>query len=90
MVAVGGYAFYGDTQLTTISVPSAASVGDQALANCTALTYLNAAQVTTWGTDVFSGIVGQTITLVVADAAQASVSSVAELITNNTVTLQYP
>jgi hypothetical protein len=89
LTAIPPLSFFQGLVLTTVLTPSAVSVGDNAFANCYAIVELDLSSVTTWGASVFAGVVGQTITLTIADSTQASHPSVAELIANNTVTLQY-
>ena len=62
VTTIGNAVFYGCTGLTSITIPnSVTSIGNNVFLNCTNLATVNflietPAQITTWGTDVFSGI----------------------------------
>jgi hypothetical protein len=96
IIAAGQAAFAECGGLTTVDLPSVATIGNQCFENCVLLTYLSIPVCTAIGVDcgdnaVFNGITGQTISLIVSpyvmDCGGNHVpdADITTLIANNTV-----
>jgi hypothetical protein len=96
IIAAGQAAFAECNLLTTVDLPSVATIGNQCFENCVLLTYLSIPVCTAIGVDcrdnaVFNGITGQTISLIVSpyvmdcNGSHVPDGDIATLIANNTV-----
>jgi hypothetical protein len=74
--------------LESISLPSATTIDNQAFYFCTALTNISLPSVATMGSNVFTGITGNSITLTIPQTLLSSGnSSITALTGSNTVTI---
>jgi hypothetical protein len=98
LINAGDYCFLGCTSLTTVDLPSLITVGNECFENCFSLTYLSIPVCTAigdgcHGNDVFNGITGQTISLIVSPYVMDCGGShhpdadITTLIHNNTVSI---
>ena len=95
-IIAAGLRALSNSNLTTVDLPSVATIGNQCIENCFLLTYLSIPECTALGNDcgdndVFRNMTGQTITLIVSpyvmDCGGSHVpdGDIATLIANNTV-----